>query len=216
MKFSIRTSAERVVAIALCLLLATAATSTGAIAEAESALDTPTREQVEAANADEAGAAATQRFDVVVTVPTDTTALAAQASVRCWVTFDVAASWYRGIGTLRTEVRGDISGITRCDGTPADPVKGTVRVRVTDFGVPIFGSVEFDADADSAGRNIPLAAAAQTDVPVYTFPTNVHGAGSLYEWEFRATVQSGTFRNDVCVEATAIDPLEPSFREVPC
>lgn len=111
---------------------------------------------------------------------------------------------------------GCAGGITRCDGTPADPVKGTIRVRVTDFGVPVFGSTVSDSDSDSGGQNIALVAAAQTDTPVYIFPSTIHGVGSLYEWEFQATVQSGSARNDVCVEATANDPFDPAFNQVAC
>lgn len=69
---------------------------------------------------------------------------------------------------------------------------------------------------DSGGRDVPLLAIAETDTPVYSFPATVHGAGSLYTWEYRFTIQIGDARNDVCVEGSAIDPFGISQEEVPC
>jgi hypothetical protein len=216
MKLHHRNARTRLSILAGCAALAMTTTVATAAAEEESGSEPPTRQEVEAKNLEEVSSSRSEQFTIPLSVPTGASGPTAEATVTCTLTFDVAASYFRGAGTLRTEVRGDMSGITRCDGDPADPVKGTIRVRVTDFGVPVFGSTVTDSDSDAGGRNVALVAAAQTDTPVYTFPSTIHGVGSLYEWEFTATVQSGNARNDVCVEATAIDPGEPSYREVPC
>lgn len=142
--------------------------------------------------------------------------LAPRTAVECRVDFSFEATYERAAVSFRTQVRGEIDAVTRCTGTTAEPVVGSIRTQITDQGTPVFGSPNSDSADDSGAVDVPLLAIAQTDTPVYRFPATVHGIGSLYLWDFQVTIQSGSARDDVCLEFSAIDPGSITGGQVPC
>jgi hypothetical protein len=146
----------------------------------------------------------------------DAAAYLSSRLITCTLSAELRSQYRRETLSFVTDVIGTIDGRTSCDRTPSKPISATISVMVTDFGLPVLGSADSDSDSASGGLGVPLTATARVSNPVYSFPSTVRGAGSQYEWNYRATIQTSESTARKCFSANAIDPFGISSAEEPC
>lgn len=140
----------------------------------------------------------------------------APGNTLCRYSGEVLAAYQRVTATARTITRASVSGSISCFDDPVNPVGASGNTTVTDHGVPVFGSDHTDSASASVGLNQPFKAVAQNSVYVYNFPSEVHGLGSLYTWDFTLTFFTDFGVSEHCFHAEAADPGAIALSKTTC